>query len=69
MSRGLYFEWVFHFCGQQEKPKIFMLLKATMGTQGPGNPDTLLLENQSVQEKYLLETLYIFVEKVNFCLP
>lgn len=46
-----------------------MLLKATMGTQGPGNPDTLLLENQSVQEKYLLQTLYIFVEKVHFCLP
>lgn len=24
MSRGLYFEWVFLFCGQQEKSKIFM---------------------------------------------
>lgn len=40
-----------------------------MGIQGPGNPDTLLLENQSVQEKYLLQTLYIFVGRVNFCLP
>lgn len=24
MSRGLYFEGVFLFCGQQKKPKIFM---------------------------------------------
>lgn len=41
------------------------VVKGTVGTQGPGNPDTLLLEHQAVQEKYILQTLSAFVGKVN----